>query len=67
MLCYCVGYSIESNYRSMQGCSIPEVELRGISIMQLKAIVYAEIEARCVVEGWTDKDGQLLTPEQCNL
>jgi hypothetical protein len=57
---------VESNYQSMKGCSIPEVELRGISIKQLKA-VYAEIEARCVVEGWTDKDGQLLTPEKCNL
>ena len=42
---------IESNYRWMRGCSIPEVELRGISIKQLRA-VYAEIEARCVVEGW---------------
>jgi hypothetical protein len=50
----------------MRGCSIPEVELRGISIKQLRAL-YAEIEARCVVEEWTDKDGQLLTPEKCNL
>ena len=50
----------------MRGCSIPEVELRGISIKQLKA-VYAEIEARCVVEGWMSYDGQLLTPEKCNL
>ena len=39
---------IESNYQSMRGCGIPEVELRGISIKQLKA-VYAEIEARCEV------------------
>ena len=39
---------IENNYKSMRGCSIPEVELRGISIKQLKA-VYAEIEARCEV------------------
>ena len=50
----------------MRGCSIPEVELRGISIKQLKA-VYVEIEARCEVEGWTDKDGKLLTPQQCTL
>ena len=50
----------------MRGCSIPEVELRGISIKQLRAL-YAEIEARCIVEGWTDKDGQSLTPELCNL
>jgi hypothetical protein len=57
---------VESNYQSMRGCSIPEVELRGISIKQLRT-VYAEIEARCVVEGWTDKDGQLLTPETFNL
>jgi len=57
---------VESNYQSMRGCSIPEVELRGISIKQLRT-VYAEIEARCVVEGWTDKNGQLLTPEKCNL
>jgi hypothetical protein len=57
---------IESNYQSLQGCSIPEVELRGISIKQLKTI-YAEIEARCVVEAWTDFLGQLLTPEHCNL
>jgi hypothetical protein len=40
----------------MQGCSIPEVELRGISIKQLKD-VYAEIEARCVLEGWMSYDG----------
>ena len=46
--------------------TVPEVELRGISIQQLMG-VYAEIKARCVVEGWTDKDGQLLTPEKCNL
>ena len=57
---------IESYYRSMRGCSIPEVELRGISIKQLRA-VYAEIEARCEVEGWRSFDGLLLTPEQCNL
>jgi hypothetical protein len=57
---------VESNYRSMRGCSIHEVELRGISIKQLRA-VYAEIEARCVVEGWMSYDGQLLTPEKCNL
>jgi hypothetical protein len=50
----------------MRGCSISEVELRGISIKQLKA-VYAEIEARCEVEQWTKYDGQLLTPQQCNL
>ena len=63
---YDVFIDIESNYRSMRGCSIPEVELRGISIKQLRA-VYAEIEARCVVEGWTSYDGMLLTPQQCNL
>jgi hypothetical protein len=40
--------------------------LRGISIKQLKSI-YAEIEARCEVEGWMSYDGQLLTPEKCNL
>jgi hypothetical protein len=51
----------------MGGCSIPEVELRGISIMQLRT-VYAEIEASCIVEGWMSFDGrQLLTPEKCNL
>ena len=42
------------------------MELRGISIKQLKTI-YAEIEARCLVEAWTDFNGQLLTPEHCNL
>jgi hypothetical protein len=57
---------IESDYQSMRGCSIPEVKLRGISIKQLRA-VYAEIEARCIVEGWMNRDGQLLTPEKCNL
>jgi hypothetical protein len=57
---------IESNYQSMERCSIPEVELRGISIKQLRA-VYAEIEARCVVERWMSYDGQLLIPQQCNL
>jgi hypothetical protein len=57
---------IESSYRWMRGCSIPELELRGISIKQLRA-VYAEIEARCIVEEWMSHDGQLLTPQQCNL
>ena len=57
---------IDNEYQSMRGCSIPEVELRGMSIKQLRT-VYAEIGARCVVEGWIDKDGQLLTPEKCNL
>ena len=57
---------IDNEYQSMRGCIIPEVELRGMSIKQLRA-VYAEIGARCVVEGWIDKDGQLLTPEKCNL
>ena len=46
--------------------TVPEVELRGMSIQQLMG-VYAEIIARCLVEGWTDKDGQLFTPEKCNL
>jgi len=46
--------------------TVPEVEQRGISIQQLMG-VYAEIKARCVVGGWTDKDGQLLTQEKCNL
>jgi hypothetical protein len=50
----------------MRGCCIPEAELRGISIKQLKD-VYAEIEARCVLEEWTSYDGKLLTPQQCNL
>ena len=59
-------HSIDRNYQSIRGCSIPEVELRGISIKQLKA-VYAEIEARCEVERWTSYDGRLLTPQQCNL
>ena len=62
----CDMIDIESNYQSIRRCRIPEVELRGISIKQLKA-VYAEIEARCEVEGWTSYDGQLLTPQQCNL
>ena len=57
---------IEANYQSMRGCCIPEAELRGISIKQLKD-VYAEIEARCVLEEWTSYDGKLLTPQQCNL
>jgi len=45
-------------------CRIPEVELRGISIWQLKSL-YAEIVDRCVKEGWTkiEKDVYLLTPE----
>ncbi len=63
---YDVCIDIESNYHRMRGCSIPEVELRGISIKQLRA-VYAEIEARCVVEEWTSYDGKLLTPQLCNL
>jgi len=57
---------VESKYLRMRGCSIPEVELRGISIKQLKT-VYTEIEARCAKEKWTDKDGHLLTPEKVCL
>lgn len=50
----------------MKGYIIPEVELRGISIKQLKEI-YTEIEVRCEKEGWIDNSGILLTPDKVCL
>ena len=51
----------------MDGCCIiPEVELRGISIKQLKN-VYSEINDRCEKEGWTNIDGRPLNPDQVCL
>ena len=55
-----------TNYQDMLGCSIPEVELRGISIKQLQD-VYAEIVDRCLMEGWTNFGGTSLTPDKVCL
>jgi len=57
---------VDSRYRDMLSCSIPEVELRGISIKQLKD-VYAEIVDRCFTEGWTNFGGTFLTPDKVCL
>ncbi len=46
--------------------SIPNVEERGITLRQLRAIV-ANIDRRCFGEKWTDKRGKLLTPETVTL
>jgi len=42
------------------------VELRGITLRQLRAIK-ANVERRCEKEGWTDQEGNLLTPEKVTL
>ena len=57
---------INGQYKNFKGCSIDKVEHRGITINQL-LFIQDEIKARCVLEGWTDKDGNLLTPERVNL
>jgi len=57
---------IDDFYSRLLSCTIEKVEYRGITINQLQ-FIYDEIEARCVVEGWRDKDGNLLTPERVNL
>jgi hypothetical protein len=56
---------IDDFYSRHPSCTIEKVEYRGITINQL-LFIYNEIEARCVVEGWRDKDGNLLTPERVN-
>ena len=42
------------------------VEERGITIEQLE-VIYKEIENRCRVEQWKDKDNNLLTPDKVNI
>ena len=46
--------------------SEPPVEYRGITLRQLRA-VWANVVRRCVSEGWTDYNGNLLTPEEVTL
>jgi hypothetical protein len=57
---------MNGRYKNFKGCSIEKVQHRGITINQL-LFIQDEIKARCVLEGWTDKDGNLLTPERVNL
>jgi hypothetical protein len=57
---------INEKYSQLSGRSIDKVEHRGITINQL-LFIQDEIKARCVKEGWRDKDGNLLTPERVNL
>ena len=45
--------------------SIP-VEERGITLAQLRR-VYAQIEHRCLREGWKNRDGKQLQPAEVNL
>jgi len=56
----------DRRYAMFRSCFIQKVEHRGITINQL-LFIQDEIKARCVKEGWTDKDGYLLTPERVNL
>jgi len=46
--------------------SMLPVEYCGITMRQLQAVL-ANMERRCVAEGWTDDDGNLLTPDIVNL
>ncbi len=57
---------IEEYYKGFLGCSIPEVENRGISVKQLRQI-YKEIEARCSVENWENREKKKLTPKEVTL
>ena len=57
---------VEEFYKGLPGCSIPEVENRGISVKQLEQI-YHEIEARCIVENWENYEKKKLTPEEVTL
>ena len=57
---------IDDFYSRLPSCTIDKVEHRGITINQL-LFIQEEIKARCVLEGWRDKDGNLLTPERVNL
>jgi hypothetical protein len=47
-------------------CKIDETAARGISVRQLLAM-YELVKRRCVVEGWTNLAGELLTPETVTL
>ena len=47
-------------------CKIDETAARGISVRQLLAM-YELVKRRCVAEGWTNKAGELLTPETVTL
>ena len=42
------------------------VEYCGITMRQVHAVL-ANMERRCVAEGWKDRDGSLLTPDKVNL
>ena len=57
---------MNEKYKNFKGYSIEKVEHRGITINQL-LFIKDEIKARCVLEGWRDEDGNLLTPERVNL
>jgi hypothetical protein len=47
-------------------CKIDETAARGISVRQL-LVLYELVKRRCVAEGWTNKAGELLTPETVTL
>jgi len=51
---------------SYDSSSVLAVEQRGITLRQLRA-VWANIVRRCVLEGWTDYNGELLKPEDVTL
>jgi len=46
--------------------SIDKVELRGITLRQLRAI-WVNVKRRCVKEEWKDHNGKRLTPDRVNL
>jgi len=45
---------------------VAAVEQRGITTRQLRAIM-ANVIRRCVAEGWSDTEGNLLTPDKVNF
>jgi len=46
--------------------SIPSIQYRGITLRQLRAVV-ANIKRRCVLEGWTNLDGKLISAEEVTM
>jgi len=57
--------TIEAPSSYIPSSTLP-VEYCGITLRQIRAVL-ANMERRCVEEGWTDRDGKLLTPEQVNF
>jgi len=58
--------TVSSSSSSSSRSIIPNVEMRGITLRQLRA-VYVNIERRCTIEGWKNDKGDILTPDNVNM